>query len=80
MAHISCSVCAMQKFIDFIECLMDFCIYNDIWDTIITTDKKLLHFEVTNWGQILCGNNTGLVTYFHLNAKALICVMTVITT
>ena len=30
------------KFVSFIELLMDFCLYDDIVDTIQITDKKLL--------------------------------------
>ena len=37
----------------FIEFVMDFCLYDDILDTIQITDKKLLHFELTKSGKIL---------------------------
>ena len=33
---------------------MDFCIYDDILDTIQIIDKKLLHFKLLKSGQILC--------------------------
>ena len=34
--------------------------YDDILDTIIRiTDKKLLHFKLSNSGQILCVDRTG---------------------
>ena len=39
--------------INFIEFLMDFCIYDDILRTIQVTDKKLLHFKLSKSGQIL---------------------------
>ena len=42
--------------VSFIEFLMDFCIillYDDILDTIWSTDKKILHFKLSKSGQIL---------------------------
>ena len=39
--------------VDFIEFLMDFCIYDDILDMIQITDKKLLHFKLSKSGKIL---------------------------
>ena len=41
------------KSISFIEFLMDFCIYDDILDTIWIANKKLLHFKLSKSGQIL---------------------------
>ena len=41
------------KSVNFIEFLMDFCIYDDILDAIQITDKKLLHFKLLKSGQIL---------------------------
>ena len=41
------------KSVNFIELLMDFCIYDDILDMIHVTDKKLLHFKPSKSGQIL---------------------------
>ena len=41
------------KSVSIIEFLMDFCIYDDILDTIQITDKKLLHFKLSKSGQIL---------------------------
>ena len=32
--------------VNFIEFLMNFCIYDDIFDMIQVTDKKLLHFKL----------------------------------
>ena len=32
---------------------MDLCIYNEILDLILITDKKLLHFKLSKSGQIL---------------------------
>ena len=55
MAHIFCSVCAIQNFIEF---LIDFCTYDDILDTIQITDKKLSHFKLSKLGQILCVDKT----------------------
>ena len=40
------------KSVNFIEFLMDFCIYDDILDTIWITDKKLLHFKLSKSGQL----------------------------
>ena len=42
-----------SKSINFIEFLMDFCIYDDILDMIQITDKKVLHFKLSKSGQIL---------------------------
>ena len=39
--------------VNFIEFLMDFCIYDNILDTIQIIDKKLLHFKLLKSGQIL---------------------------
>ena len=39
--------------VNFIEFLMDFCIYDDIFDMIQVTDKKLLHFKLSKSGQFL---------------------------
>ena len=47
------------KVVSFIELLMDFCMYDDILDTILITDKKLLHFKLSKLGQILCVDKTG---------------------
>ena len=41
------------KSVNFIKFLMDFCMYDDILDTIQLTDKKLLHFKLSKSGQIL---------------------------
>ena len=32
---------------------MDLCIYNEILDMILITDKKLLHFKLSKSGQML---------------------------
>ena len=54
MPSISCSACTSYAgSIVFIEFFMDFCIYNDILDTIWITDKSLLHFKFSKSGQIL---------------------------
>ena len=39
--------------VNFIEFLIDFCIYNDIYDMIQVTDKKLLYFKLSKSGQFL---------------------------
>ena len=41
------------KSVTCIEFFMDFCIYDDILDTIQITDKKSLHFKLSKSGQIL---------------------------
>ena len=38
---------------------MDFCIHDDIVDTILVTVKKLLHFKLSKSGQILHIDETG---------------------
>ena len=55
MATISYSVCAMQNLLVFSnnKFLMDFCIYDDILDTMLSTDKKLLCFKLSKLGYIL---------------------------
>ena len=37
---------------------MNFCKYDDILDIMQATDKKLLHFKLSKWGQILCVDKT----------------------
>ena len=85
MAFISCSICAIYaKSVNFIEFLMDFGISDDILDTVLITDKKLLHFKLSQLGQILHVNtgflriitNTGLsltlitiTLHCHFNGK-----------
>ena len=51
------------KSVNFIEFLMDFGISDDIVDTILITDKKLLHFKLSQLGQIyvLSSINTGFL-------------------
>ena len=46
------------KSVNFIEFLMDFCIYDDILDMLQVTDKKLLHFKFSKSGQILLVDKT----------------------
>ena len=41
------------KSVNFIEYLMEFCIYDDTLDMIQITDRKLLHFKLSKSGQIL---------------------------
>ena len=57
-----------QKSINFIDFLMDFCIYDDILHMIQITDKKLLHFKLSESGQFLRVEKTvfpGLVTHLY---------------
>ena len=44
--------------VDFIEFLMDFCIYDDILDMIQISGKNLLHVKLSKSGQILCVDKT----------------------
>ena len=57
-------MCYTQS-VSFIEFLMEFCIYDDI-DTILITDKKLLHFKFSKSGQILCIDKTGFPRPGHI--------------
>ena len=41
------------KSVNFIEFLMDCCIYDDTLDTTQITDRKLLYVELSKSGQIL---------------------------
>ena len=41
------------KSVNFTEFLMDFCIYDDILDTIQIINKKLLHFKLLKSDQTL---------------------------
>ena len=74
------------KFVYFIEYLMEFSISDDILDTILITDKKLLHYKLSQLSQILHVNigflkiiaNTGLsltsITislHCHFNGKVI---------
>ena len=45
--------------------LMDFCIYDDILDTIQIAGKKLLHFKLSKSGQILHVGKTGFPRPSH---------------
>ena len=46
------------KSVSFIEFLMEFCMYDDILDTIWITNKKLLHFKLSKSDQILSVDKT----------------------
>ena len=46
---------------------MDFCIYNDIVNTICVTDKKLLHFELSKLGQNLHVDKTSFPRPAHIS-------------
>ena len=54
--HLSPVLYVLCKSVNFIEFLMDFGISDDILDTTLITDKKLLHFKPSQLGQILCVN------------------------
>ena len=56
------------KFVIFIEFLMDFCIYDDIFVAIWITDKKLLHFKLSKSGQILHVDKTGFLRHNYIVA------------
>ena len=45
-------VCYLKS-VSFIEFLMDLCIYDDILYALWITDETLLHFKLSNSGQIL---------------------------
>ena len=45
---------------------MDLCIYDDKLDTILITDKKLLHFKHSKSGQILRVDKTGFPRPSHI--------------
>ena len=47
-----------QQSVNFIEFAIDFCIYDDILDTIEIIDKMLLHVKLSKSGQILCVDKT----------------------
>ena len=71
MAPISCSVCTSvcyPKSASLIEFLMDFCTYNDILDTILITDKKLLHFKLSKSGKTLRVDKMGFPRPGHILA------------
>ena len=46
------------KSVNFIEILIDCCMYDDILDMIQMTDKKLLHVKLSKSGQILLVDKT----------------------
>ena len=45
---------------------MDFCIYDDILDAILITDKNLLHFKLSKLGQIIRVDKTGFLRPSHI--------------
>ena len=45
---------------------MDLCIYDDILDTILITDKKLLHFKLSKSGHILHVDKTDFPRPGHI--------------
>ena len=54
------------KSVSFIEFHMDFCIHDDMLDTIWITYKKLLYFKLSKSGQILCVDKTGFSRPGHI--------------
>ena len=67
MAPISCSVCAVHNLL----LLMNFSSisaynYDDILGTILITDKKLLHYELSKSSQNLCVDKTGFPRPSHI--------------
>ena len=52
--------------VNFIEFLMEFCIYDDILDTIQISDKKLLHFKLSKSGHVLCVDKTCFLRSGHI--------------
>ena len=46
---------------------MDFCIYDDIFDTILIIDKKVLHFKLSKSGQIVYVDKTGFPRPSHIS-------------
>ena len=62
------------KLVNFIEFLMDICIYGDIFDTIQITDKMLLHVKLSKSGQILhvdktCFPRPGYIYFYYENRR-----------
>ena len=53
------------KSVSLIKFLMGFCIYDDILDTILITDKMLVHFKLSRSGQILNVDKTGFPRPSH---------------
>ena len=45
---------------------MDWYIYDDILDTILGTDRKLLCFKLSKLDQILCVDKTGFLRPGHI--------------
>ena len=52
--------------VNFIEFLMDFCIYDDILDAIQIIEKKLLLFKLSKSNQILCVDKTCFPRLGHI--------------
>ena len=55
-----------QTSVSFIEFLMDFCISDNILDTIKITDKMLLYFKLSKTGQILHVDKTSFLRFSHI--------------
>ena len=66
MAPISCSVCVIQTLLVLLKSSwISEHTYDDILNTTLITNKKLLHFKLSLSGQILCVDKTGPVTYYE---------------
>ena len=61
-----------EKSVSFIEFLMAFCMYDDIFDTIRITDNQLLHFKFSKSGQILCVDKTSFSRPSHIYNSSLL--------
>ena len=58
--------------VNFIEFLMDFCIYDDIFIMIQITDKMLLHFKLSESGQFLHVDKTCFPRPSHILSQFII--------
>ena len=67
------------KSVSCIEFLMDFYIDDDILDTILITDKKLLHYTLSKSGQILHVDKTGFPRRCHIYIYIYMCVCVCVT-
>ena len=59
------------KSVNFIEFLMDFCIYDNILGTVQIIDKKLVNFKLSKSGQILHVDKTCFLRPGHIYMSSL---------
>ena len=52
--------------VSFIEFLMYFCLTWENVDTLLITDRKLLHCKLSNLCKILCVDKTGFLRPAHI--------------